>query len=303
MNNKQTTNSPDMRRNETSHNRNRKYLRWCVFAAVFAALSTWALYAGLTIKAYEVVNDHSRAGSVRIVCIADLHSHIYGKNQQPLIDLIKAQQPDIIALVGDIADDEVPDDGTRMLLEGIADTAPVYYVSGNHEYWSGRYADIKAMIESYGVTVLDNESDNITVNGVRLSVSGVDDPLFLEYTKDSEWLSVSSQEEVFSRQFSDLDNSVFNVLLAHRPESIHTYLDYDFDLILSGHTHGGQVRIPPLINGLLAPDQGWLPRFGGGRYDFDGRKMIVRRGLSFNQFITRIFNPPVVMVVDVFSGG
>ena len=273
-----------------------------IVAAIIAVLTIWAFYPGLALRSYQLRSKKIPNGFVRIVCIADLHSHIYGQNQQPLIQLIDEQKPDIIALLGDIADDKVPDSGMLSLLEGIKDTALIYYVSGNHEYWSDRYDDIKAKIESFGVTVLDNKSEDIIVNGVRMCVSGVDDPLFLEHKEFPDWRTDTKQAALFRRQFFDLDNSVFNVLLAHRPERIHTYLKYDFDLILAGHTHGGQVRIPLLLNGLLAPNQGFFPKYGGGRYDFDGKSMIISRGLSFIRYVPRIFNPPEVVVVDIVSG-
>lgn len=271
--------------------------------SMLAALIVCAFYNGLTLRRYVVSSDKiDRSSCIRIVEIADLHSHIYGKDQQPLISLIKAQQPDIIALVGDIVDDNDSDTGAWLFFEGIKDIAPVYYVSGNHEYWSGRYDEIRDKVESYGVTVLNNESRQISVNGVRLCISGVDDPELFKYTDDAEYLSIGSEEELFRQRFSDMDGSVFNILLAHRPELIDTYLPYGFDLILSGHTHGGQVRVPLLLNGLFAPSQGWFPKYAGGLYDFDGKTMIVSRGLGFNARVPRIFNPPEVVVVDVTGG-
>lgn len=289
-------------KNTETDKRIRKHclLRRTIIAAVLAGLCIWAFYIGLTLWVYEIETDKIPAEkSVRIVAVTDLHSHIYGKDQRPLIDMIIKQQPDIIALVGDIADDEEPDDGTRLLLEGIREIAPMYYVSGNHEYWSDGYDDIKSMMENYGVTVLDNESEDIIVNGVRLCISGVDDPYMFDYTEDSDYLEMGGEEELFRQRFSDMDSSVFNVLLAHRPELINLYRQYGFDLVLSGHTHGGQIRVPLLINGLFAPDQGWFPKYAGGRYNFGDQTMIVSRGLAFNDLIPRLFNPPEVVVVNI----
>jgi len=282
----------------------KKWMRITIVLLVITALSIWALYAGLTVRDYPIKSDKITFGSVRIIEIADLHSHIYGGDQKPLIDLVKAQRPDIIALVGDILDDEESDTGAWLFLDGIKDIAPIYYVSGNHEYWSDKYDDIKEKIESYGITVLENEWKEIDINGVHLRICGVEDPMMFEYTNDPEWMSSGNEkadeERLFRKCFSNLDDSAYNVLLAHRPEYIETYLKYRFDLILSGHTHGGQIRIPPLINGLFAPSQGIFPKYAGGRYDFDdGKTLIVSRGLSFNTFIPRVFNPPEVVVADI----
>jgi len=296
---------------KTERERRRIWLRLAIALPAAAALVFWALYAGITIREYPIGSGKIASGNVRIVQISDLHSHVYGDAQQPLIDIIKAQQPDIIVLTGDILDDEEPDTGTVLLLDGIRDVAPIYYISGNHEYWSGGYDDIKALIESYDITVLENEWKDVTVNGVALRLCGVDDPMLFEYTDDAAYLALSGGSEnerenmraLLDDRFPGLDNSAYNVLLAHRPELIDLYLQYDFDLILSGHTHGGQIRIPP-INGLFAPNQGFCPNYGGGRYDFDGGKtLIVSRGLSFNQIVPRVFNPPEVVVVDIAGSG
>jgi uncharacterized protein len=266
---------------------------------VIAALAVWEFYSGLVVSAYEVTSSKVQEGaSVRIAVIADLHSHIYGKDQQPLLDMIKDQQPDIIALVGDIVDDAEPQVGAKLFLQDITDIAPVYYVSGNHEYWSGECESIKQMVSRYGITVLSNERKNITVNGVKLCICGIDDPEVFDYTDDEELQGAQSIEDILSR-FLDLDDSTVNILLAHRPEFIDTYLFYGFDLILSGHTHGGQIRIPLISNGLFAPCQGWFPKYPGGRYDFDSQTMIVSRGIGAGNSLPRIFNPPEVVIVDI----
>jgi len=300
--------SPYARPADAGRAKRRRWLGLTVALPAILALGFWAFYLGLVVRTYPVTSDKIPQGSVCIVQISDLHSHIYGSDQQPLIDLIAAQQPDIIALTGDILDDREPDTGTALLLKGIRDIAPVYYVSGNHEYWSGRYDDMRALLESCGVTVLDNRWEELSVNGVTLRLCGVDDPMMFEYTDDPQYLALSGGSEnerdntraLLDSRFSALDDSAFNVLLAHRAELIDLYLEYGFDLILSGHTHGGQIRIPPFINGLFAPNQGFFPQYGGGRYDFDsGQTLIISRGLSFAAYVPRVFNPPEVVVVDI----
>ena len=266
---------------------------WIRFAAVvlILTLTVAALYHGLVVRGYTVSSDKlSKGSSVRIVVIADLHSHIWGDDQQPLFDMIKGQQPDIIALVGDIVDDREPMEGAQLFLERVTEIAPTYYVSGNHEYLSGNYDEIFDMIQSYGITMLSNERLDLTIHGVELCLCGVDDP---------ELLSTAEECFLLRDNFSDLDDSTYNILLAHRPELIEEYLPYDFDLILSGHTHGGQVRVPLLVNGLWAPNQDWFPEYAGGRYDFSKQTMIVSRGCGVEAKLPRVFNPPEVVVVDI----
>ena len=256
-----------------------------------------AFYNGLVVREYTVHTDKLNAGeSVRIVLIADLHNHIYGQGQSKLVELIRNQNPDIIALAGDIADDEAPLQGTEMLLEGIKGLAPVYYVSGNHEYWSNDIRRIKEAIRQYDVAVLENGYDTITVNSSAIIIAGVDDP---EVVKDEK--PGSDWEEAFFGAFSGLRNEpeYYKVLLSHRPELVEIYQASAFDLVLSGHAHGGQVRIPFILNGLYSPNQGWFPKYAGGMYDHGSLTHIVSRGLSFNPRLPRIFNPPEVVVIDI----
>ncbi len=285
--------------NINTRSKKKKCIILIYVAILFAALAVWAFYIGLTVRTYGVTSDKMPQGSaVRIAVIADLHSHVYGKDQTPLLDIIKAQKPDIIALAGDIVDDHEPQTGAKLFLQDITDIAPTYYVSGNHEYWSGRCDEIKEMISGYGVKVLSNERQYISVNGARLCICGIDDPEVFRYTDDNELLALSDYEDLLKR-FSDLDADTVNILLAHRPESIDAYRQYYFDVVLSGHTHGGQVRIPLLVNGVFAPNQGWFPKYAGGHYELEGMNMIVSRGLGFDARQPRVFNPPEVVVVDI----
>lgn len=279
--------------------RKKRIIIWCCILAVIAALCISAFYVGLVVRHYTIKTDKLSEGqSIRIVVIADLHSTYYGDNQEHLIRKIEEQKPDIIALVGDIIDDHESEEGAKDFLEGIQGIAPAYYVIGNHELWTGEYERMKEMVAGYGHTVLTNESEIIKVNGVELCINGVDDPDMLKYSNDEEIRSMQSEEELLYG-FAGIDGSVFNVLLAHRPELYHMYQRYDFDLVMSGHAHGGQIKIPGIINGLFAPNQGFFPKYAGGRYDENGQTMIVSRGLGFNSLVPRIFNPPEVVVVDI----
>lgn len=270
-----------------------------VIILALAALCFWAFYSGVVIRKYEISSDKIKEeNSVRIVVVADLHSHIYGDNQKTLIEKIILQKPDVIALVGDIVDDRQPEIGAQQFLDGIQGIAPIYYVTGNHEYWSGECDRIKQMVAGYGVTVLSNEKAIININDINLCFSGIDDPEILKYTNDSEFADMTNADEILER-FSELNASEVNILLAHRPERFVSYQQYDFDIVLSGHAHGGQVRIPLLINGLFAPDQGYFPKYAGGSYKENGQTMIVSRGLGFDERVPRIFNPPEIVVVDI----
>jgi len=229
-----------------------------------SAICLGAFYTGLTVRHYDITSEKLPEGtSLRIVVIADLHSVYYGENQQQLIEKIKEQQPDIIALPGDIIDDNTRQDGAIAFLEGIRGIAPTYYVTGNHEIWSGEHEQLKDMVAGCGYTVLSNESETVTINGIKLCMSGIDDPYILKYSDDEDIKAMQSDEELLYG-FSDIDDDTFNVLLAHRPERFGLYQQYSFDLVLCGHAHGGQIRIPGVVNGFFAPDQGFFPKYAGG---------------------------------------
>jgi predicted MPP superfamily phosphohydrolase len=227
------------------------------------------------------------------VLISDLHSTIFGKDQSKLIDKIKKQNPDLIVLTGDIFDDVVPMDGTQLLLAGISGISPIYYVTGNHEFWSHRIQELRDELKKYGVIILTDEYAKITIKDNEIILAGIEDPdkKFYE-TPDYD------QNKIMETQFRELDDlSAYKILLAHRPEKIKYYLTFSFDLILSGHAHGGQVRIPGILNGLYAPNQGLFPKYAGGIYRHNQSVHIISRGLSINPRLPRIFNPPELVLI------
>ncbi|HEY5586061.1 MAG TPA: metallophosphoesterase [Ruminiclostridium sp.] len=275
--------------------RNRKF-SILICMSIFIIFLFGAFYNGLVVKKYIINSDKLDVDdSVRIVLITDLHSHIYGKNQIKLVSLIKKQKPDIIALVGDIADDESPIVGTEQFLTGIKGVAPTYYVSGNHEFWSKDIKNIKDTIRKYDVVILENSYEQIKINNSNIIIGGVDDPDIVEFEKpDFDW-----RGEMYNAFLELQYKPSFKILLAHRPELIESYKENSFDLVLSGHSHGGQVRLPFILNGLFAPNQGWFPKYAGGEYKYDSLTHIVSRGISYNPRLPRVFNPPEVVVIDI----
>lgn len=242
----------------------------------------------LTLRNYTLYSGKVSA-PVRFVLVSDLHSSLYGADQQPLIDLITEQSPDAILMAGDMADDIIPHDNTITFLSKLPQDIPRFYVTGNHEIWSGEAEEIREMFRSYGVTVLQNQSVSLQVNGQTITFSGVEDPT----TKEG-------YDRQLKKTFASADPNSYTVLLAHRPERIETHLAYPCDLVVSGHAHGGQWRLPGIINGLFAPNQGFFPRYAGGQYDFDNATMIVSRGLAKESTkFPRLYNPPEVVVIDL----
>ena len=285
------------KQDKPNHNKSGKTQRKILallLACILGITAPFAFNTKLKIQHYSLESEKLTA-PVRIVLITDLHSCSYGKGQRELIDAIHAQKPDIILLGGDICDDKLPHRNTELVLRAIADKYPCYYVTGNHEYWSREIEKILKIFESYNVPVLEGSFDTIDVRGQKLNICGISDPDILKYTDKNYSITEQLKDAAVASE-----NGNYSILLAHRPELIDSYLNYDFDLILAGHAHGGQWRLPGIINGLFAPNQGFFPRYAGGKYRFDDSYMIVSRGLARESTrIPRIFNRPELVVIDL----
>lgn len=253
-------------------------------AAVFFILS--AISFPLRTVRYTLVS-RKVSKKVRIVHISDLHSCSYGKDMKNLINAVDAAEPDIIVLTGDIFDNRTDNKNSDTLLKAVAKKYPCYYVSGNHEYWGNMWDTFSRRAESFGVTVLQGE--NVDIDGITICGASAKS-------------DIGDSVKVCA---DNADTDSFNVLLAHFPEKIDFYRSFGkFDLVLSGHAHGGQWRLPPFINGLYAPGQGLFPKYAGGRYDFDDTTFIVSRGLSRTmEHFPRIFNNPELVVIDILPEG
>lgn len=232
----------------------------------------------------------------RIAHVSDLHNDEFGKDNIKLLKLIENADPDIIAVTGDIIDSYTTDVEIALsFMEKAQQIAPCYYVNGNHE---GRvpddYQTLKEGLEACGVIVLENESLLLERAGECIRLTGVSDPGF-----ETDYL-YGDTEGVMRRHLTELiaDNENFNLLLSHRPELLGVYADFDVDLVLSGHAHGGQFRLP-FVGGLYAPNQGLMPEIDAGLYAEDNTKLIVSRGIGNSLFPFRLNNRPEVILVTL----
>ena len=259
------------------------------------ALALLAFDVRLKIVHYTITSDKINT-TMRIALITDLHSCKYGADQKTLIDAVDKEKPDMILLGGDIFDDEIPDDNTKTFLTAIAKRYPCYYVTGNHEYWSRRVGEMLDWLRANGIEDIGGKTIRTDVNGNEISLSGLNDPDEARYTGEGDGMVTELE-----RTKNERDDTAFTMLLTHRPSFVNLYKDAGFDLVLAGHAHGGQWRILGLLNGTFAPDEGWLPKYAGGRYSFDnGSEMIVSRGLARESTrIPRIFNRPELVIVNI----
>lgn len=232
---------------------------------------------------------------VKIAFISDLHGNWYGKGQKTLINAIDKQNPDLVLFGGDIFDDKISYKESEDTISVLSKKYKCYYVSGNHEYWSKDIKNIYNIIESYGVTILSGDVDTIEINGQTINICGLDDPE--DYVYMAEGISIEEQIKAIDEM---VNRDYYTVLLSHRPEYYDLYSEYGFDLVLSGHAHGGQWRIPLILNGLYAPNQGLFPEYAGGVYDYEGGSLVVSRGLDRQGvMVPRIFNRPEIVFIEI----
>lgn len=258
--------------------------------AILVVLTLIALDERLTLRTYTVASPKLTA-EVRLAVVTDFHS---SDNADDVVAMVASCAPDAVLLVGDLFDDDTqnrPTERTLSLMRQLSAQYPCYYVSGNHEAWTGEMDALYQQTEEAGVTVLRMSSGVLTVRGQRIALCGIPDPYEMVFS------GAPDTEEQLRQAMENVDSADFTVLLAHRPELLAKYAQFPLDLVVSGHAHGGQVRIPGLLNGLYAPNQGWFPKLAGGAYTQDGTTLIVSRGLAVRTRLPHIFNRPEVVLV------
>lgn len=269
----------------------RKKHRWILpVLAILVVLTLIALDERLILRTYTVVSPKLTT-EVRLAVVTDFHS---SDNADDVVAMVASCAPDAVLLVGDLFDDDIanrPTERTLSLMRQLSAQYPCYYVSGNHEAWTGEMDALYQQTEEAGVMVLRMSSGVLTVRGQRIALCGIPDPYEMVFS------GAPDTEEQLRQALEDVDSADFTVLLAHRPELLAKYAQFPLDLVVSGHAHGGQVRIPGVLNGLYAPNQGWFPKLAGGAYTQNGTTLTVSRGLAVRTRLPRIFNRPEVVLV------
>jgi uncharacterized protein len=228
-----------------------------------------------------------------IAQISDLHNKLFGKNQKYILAKLKSVAPNIIVITGDVIDRRHYNlDAAAAFVVGASKIAQVYYVTGNHESWLDSFDIAKTQLIESGAIFMDDTEATITVENSSIKILGVSDPDFLttSYDQGNDLTKMTRQLAKWS------EDECFKLLLTHRPELFDLYTENNMDLVFAGHTHGGQIRIP-FVGGVVAPDQGWFPKYTSGRYIQDDSTMFVSRGLGNSIIPVRISNRPEILVV------
>ena len=232
-----------------------------------------------------------------IAQVSDLHNTEFGKDNRNLVKKLTEAEPDIIVITGDMIDSRRTDLQTVLdFAKKIVEICPVYYVNGNHESRISEYEMLKTGLEACGVIVLENRKVELVRNSDTITLLGVSDPAF--YRDSLAGDSKTLMKTVLSQLQQDRDG--YTVLLSHRPELFEVYADTGIDLVFSGHTHGGQFRLP-FIGGLVAPDQGFFPEYDSGLFTEENTAMIISRGLGASVIPIRFYNRPEIVLAELAS--
>ena len=271
----------------------------CVIAICLVVISVWIVLGSTNLEITEYYVTSARIPDsfdcFEIAQISDLHNAEFGDENKDLLVLLSQIKPDVIVLTGDLIDSRQTDIEIALDFAGKAvQIAPVYYVSGNHEARVPEYEQLKTGLTDLGVTVLENQRVQITKDGESITLMGIQDPSFRTDYLFGDAESVSRQAITSLQNESD----GFTVLLSHRPELFDLYADTGVDLVFSGHAHGGQFRLP-FVGGLVAPNQGFFPRYDAGQFVEENTTMIVSRGVGNSIIPFRINNPPELVVVEL----
>ncbi len=231
----------------------------------------------------------------RILQISDYHCDTV----MGLVDIITGESPDIIVSTGDLVHDKGSYEPGVRLIERLIRIAPVYLVNGNHDVWRSDYSEFEEELNDTGAVTLHNERVIIARGDAEIGLAGIDDP----FARTAEGIASAMKASIAAVPPYD----GYNILLFHRANLMNYFYHSDYDLILSGHMHGGQMRLP-WVGGVVAPKSSWaagnnilFPNFVGGLYHHGNTEMVVNRGIGNPMIIPRLFNRPEIVVITLKS--
>jgi predicted MPP superfamily phosphohydrolase len=277
-----------------------------IIAAITAVI--WHDIHNFVVRRYEVKTDKIK-GDITFVLLADLHSYTYGKDNERLIKAIDEIKPDGILCAGDMMvgrnakDSEDAFKPGAKLLKNMASKYPVYVANGNHEHnikiSTGTYGNLydryKSSLTRAGVTYLDNESALFSDKNIRITGLDIEQEYFRKVVKKK------MDDDYLNRKLGELkagDREKFQILIAHNPQYFPEYAKWGADLTVSGHVHGGIIRLP-LIGGVISPALVLFPKYDGGKFEIDGKTMVLSRGLGTHTIHVRFYNPAEVSVINI----
>ena len=274
----------------------------CVVLTFFVAFSVVTVWGNVTLSVEKIDIETEKLNinsGFKIAHISDYHNTKNTFLNEAVLSSLKDEKPDIIVLTGDLVDCRKTDIEKGLdFVSKIIEIAPVYYVTGNHECnisidSQSAFDNMIEDLRASGVEVLRGESSVVALpNNDKINIFGIDDPYFhCEYASQV----AETTDELCSSL--TVNKNEFNILLAHHPEQLDIYSQYGFDLVYSGHAHGGQGRLFGI--GLIAPDQGLFPKYTSGIYEEEGTKLILSRGIGNSIAPIRFFDRPHLIYTTI----
>lgn len=270
-----------------------------IMVFVITGLLCYYLYfqnTELQVSSYDIVDDNIPIAfnNYKIIHVSDFHNNKISKLNDDLVKEIKKQKPNIIVITGDLIDSRKTDIDTAIkFIKRIKDTAPIYFVAGNHEARISEYESLREKLENENVIILDNKVEALKINDDKVNLIGINDPNMLPYAYSSD--SEKIQSEITDTNY---DENNYSILLSHRPELFDSYVENGMNLVLTGHAHGGQVRLP-FVGGLVAPNQGLFPKYTSGLFKGNDTYMVVSRGIGNSIIPFRVNNRPELVIVQL----
>lgn len=277
-------------------------IKLCILSTALFTVIIWIIWGNTALMVNTVTVTAGRIPAAfsgfRIAQVSDLHNAEFGENNVRLLELLSESRPDIIVITGDLVDSGHTDiDIAISFVEEAARIAPVYYVTGNHEARLSQYDRLRNGLEAAGVSMLEDRAE-LERDGEKITLVGLSDPDFT--VRSDIFGEVPAMVSTKLESLADTESS-YTILLSHRPELFESYASSGIDLVLSGHAHGGQFRLP-FIGGLVAPNQGLFPKYDAGLYTESSTQMVVSRGIGNSIIPVRFNNRPEIIMVELFAG-
>lgn len=279
-----------------------------IIGIIILLIGCIVLWQHLELKKFQITSYEYRTKkitqSVKFAVVVDLHAHVYGRDNDILIQKIKEQKPDIILVPGDMIVSRYPEtyETAYQTFEKLTEIAPVYFSNGNHESRVSKvpvmqteaFLEYENRVRKLGVHILNNASEEVILHGGKFCISGLEIPLEC-YGKGS----YEPLPEHFIRDvLGDAKQDSVQILMAHNPMFAKEYAEWGADVSVCGHTHGGLVRIPG-IGSVISPQFELFPKYDAGEFNFGDRKVYVSKGLGTHTFHIRVFDRAEVLMIRI----
>ena len=274
---------------------------------ILVAFSTFALISHFRLDITNYIIKNAKiTRDFKIVQLSDLHSREFRNDNKKIIDYIEKEKPDIIVMTGDMINAKNGDIAyLEKFINSLKEICKIYYVMGNREfrYNEEEFNKLVNMLEKNSIKVLNNNSDTIKIAGSEINIYGLNYnnrniEKYYEFRRGSmynkKYEIINKLEDVFT----GVDKNKYNILLTHSPNAFKKYASFGFDLIISGHIHGGVIRLP-FAGGLLSPNATFFPKYDAGLFFEEGSVMCVSRGMGYGSLPFRILNNPEIVVINL----